>query len=226
MRLTRDRILTKTGDRFRVRTDKEAVVMTAETDIIKATKGMTKTEGAQTGATEVQTDSRDRRLGIIPDSLDQSRETEIESKEDRAMIDREVQVVTDSTIVAAMTEMIRTEATVSTGIGTEVMTVDRAGQQKETNRIEIVETTAETVVKTETGATRKAETAIVVETRIEAETIAGIGNLATTDSAQTRETDFRKTYRDRKIGMTRIGTEETTVQGHTIRTKRRTVGNV
>ena len=225
MHSTRDRISTKIGDRVRVRTDKEAVVMTAETDIIKTTKEMTKTDGAQIGATKVQTDSRDRRLGTIPDSLDQSRETEIKNKVDQISTFREVQVVTDSTIVAAMTEMIRTEATVSTEIGIEAMTADRAGQQKETSRIEIVETTAETVVTTETGATREAVTAIVAETRIEAEMIAGIGNPAMTDNAQIRETDLRKTYRDRKIGMTRTGTEETTVQGHTIRTKRRIVGN-
>ena len=226
MHLIRDRISIRTGDRARVRTDREAVAMTAETEIVRATKEVTKIEGAQTGATKVQTDSRDRRLGIIPDSLDQSRETEIKNKVDRVSTDKEVQVVTDSTIVAAMTEMIRTEATVSTEIGIEAMTADRAGQQKETSRIEIVETTAETAVTTETGATTKAETSIVAETKIEAEMTAEIGDLATTDSAQIRQTDLRKTYRDRKIGMTRIGTEEITVQGHTIRTKRRTVGNV
>ena len=55
----RERVLIRIGDRARVQTDKEAAVMIAETDIIKATKGTTKTEGAQTGATEVQTDSRD-----------------------------------------------------------------------------------------------------------------------------------------------------------------------
>ena len=226
MHSTRDRILTKTGDRVRVRTDKEAVVMTAETDIIKATKGMTKTEGVQTGAIEVQTDSRDRRLGTIPDSLDQSRETEIKNKADRAMIDREVQVVTDSTIVAAMTDMIRTEAIALTETRIEATIADRVDQQKEKSRTETVETIAETIVTTETEVTKGAETAIVAETRIEAEMIAGIGNPAMTDNAQIRETDLRKTYRDRKIGMTRTGTEEITVQGHTIRTKRKTVGNV
>ena len=46
--------------------------MTAETETVKATKGMTKTEGVQTGAIEVQTDSRDRHLEKVPDSLDQS----------------------------------------------------------------------------------------------------------------------------------------------------------
>ena len=87
MHLTQDRILTETGDRARVQTDKGAVVMTAETDIIKATKGMTKIEEVQIGAIEAQTDSRDRRLGTILDSLDQSRETEIKNKADRPMID-------------------------------------------------------------------------------------------------------------------------------------------
>ena len=162
----------------------------------------------------------------MPDSLDQSRETEIKNKADRAMIDREVQVVTDSTIVAVMTEMIGTEATVWTETGIEVMIADKADQQKEKSRIETAETIAETIVTTETGATKGAETAIVAETRIEAEMIAEIGNLAMTDSAQIQETDFRKTYRDRKIGMTRTGTEEITVRGHTIRTKRKTVGSV
>ena len=71
---------------------------------------MTKTEGAQTGATKVQTDSRDRRLGTIPDSLDHNRKTETEIMEDRVLTDKEVQVVTDSTIIIEMTEMIRTEA--------------------------------------------------------------------------------------------------------------------
>ena len=71
----RERVSIRIGDRARVQTDKEAAVMTAETDIIKIIREMTKTEGAQTGATKVQTDSRDRRLGTIPDSLDQNRET-------------------------------------------------------------------------------------------------------------------------------------------------------
>ena len=73
---------------------------------------------------------------------------------------------------------------------------------------------------------REAETAIEAETRIEVEITAGIENLAMTDSAQIRETDSRKMYRDRKIGMTRTGTEEITVRGHTIHTKRKTVGSV
>ena len=54
----------------------------------------------------------------------------------------------------------------------------------------------------------------------------GIGDPAMTDSAEIRETDSRKTYRDRKIGTTRTGTEEITVQGHTIHIKRKTVGSV
>ena len=56
--------------------------------------------------------------------------------------------------------------------------------------------------------------------------IAEIGNPVMRDSDLTLETDFRKKHRDRKIGMTRTGTEEITVQGHTIRTKKRIVGNV
>ena len=62
--------------------------------------------------------------------------------------------------------------------------------------------------------------------KIEAEMIAEIGDPVMRDSNLTRETDFRKKHRDRKIGMTRIGTEEITVQGHTTRTKKRIVGNV
>ena len=48
---------------------------------------------------------------------------------------------------------------------------------------------------------------------------AGIGDPAMTDSAEIRETDSRKTYRDRKIGTTRTGTEEITVQGHPYKEK-------
>ena len=66
----------------------------------------------------------------------------------------------------------------------------------------------------------------VAETKTEEEMTAEIGNPVSKDRDLTRETDFRKKHRDRKIGMTRIGTEETTVQGHTIRTKKRIVGNV
>ena len=79
---------------------------------------------------------------------------------------------------------------------------------------------------TETEVMRGAETAIEAETRIEVEMTAGIEDLAMTDSAQIRETDSRKMYRDRKIGMTRTGTEEITVRGHTIHTKRKIVGSV
>ena len=57
MHSIRDRPLTEIGDRARVRTDREAVAMITETDTVKATKEMTKTEGVQTGAIEVQTDS-------------------------------------------------------------------------------------------------------------------------------------------------------------------------
>ena len=226
MHSTRDRISIRTGDRARVRTDKEAVAMTAETEIVRATKEMTKTEGAQTGATEVQTDSRDRRLGIIPDSLDQNRETEIENKEDRAMTDKEVQVVTGSTVIAEMTEMIRTGATVLTEIRVETMIVDRVDRQKEENHTATAETIAETAATTETEAMIEAETDTVAETKIEAEMIAEIGDPVMRDSDLTRETDFRKKHRDRKIGMIRTGTEEITVLGHTTRTKRRIVGSV
>ena len=57
MHSIRDRILTETGDRARVQTDRGAVAMTAETETVKVTKGMTKIEGVQTGAIEAQTDS-------------------------------------------------------------------------------------------------------------------------------------------------------------------------
>ena len=90
MLLTPEKVLIRIGDRARVQTDREAAVMITKTDIVRVIKEMIKTEGAQTGATEVQTDSRDRRLGIIPDSLDQNLETETENKVDRALIDKEV----------------------------------------------------------------------------------------------------------------------------------------
>ena len=221
-----ERVSIRIGDRARVQTDREAVAMTAETETVRATKEMTKTEGAQTGATEVQTDSRDRHLGIIPDSLDQNRETEIENKEDRAMTDKEVQVVTGSTVIAEMTEMIRTEAIAQTDIRAETTTADRVDRQKGENPIATAETIAETVATTETEVLTEAKTDTVAETKTEEEMIAEIGNPVLRDSDLTRETDFRKKHRDRKIGMTRIGTEEITVQGHTIRTKKRTVGNV
>ena len=142
------------------------------------------------------------------------------------MIDREVQVVTGSTVIAEMTEMIRTGATVLTEIRVETMIGDRVDRQKEENHTATAETIAETAATTETGAMIEAETDTVAETKIEAEMIAEIGDPVMRDSDLTRETDFRKKHRDRKIGMIRTGTEEITVRGHTIRTKRRTVGNV
>ena len=226
MLLTPERILIRIGDRARVQTDREAVAMIAKIDIIKMIKEMTKTEGAQTGATEVQTDSRDRRLGTIPDSLDQNLETETKNKVDRALIDKEVQVETDSTIIAEMIEQIRTEAIVQTDIKAEITTADRVDRQKGENPIATAETTAETVATTETEVLIEAKRDTVAETKTEEEMIAEIGNQVSKDRDLTRETDFRKKHRDRKIGMTRIGTEETTVQGHTIRTKKRIVGNV
>ena len=142
------------------------------------------------------------------------------------MIDREVQVLTDSTIIIEMTEMIRTEAAVLTDIRAEITTVDRVDRQKGENPIATAETIAEIVVTTETEVLIEAKRDTVAETKTEAEMIAETGNPVSRDSDLTRETDFRKKHRDRKIGMTRIGTEETTVQGHTIRTKKRIVGNV
>ena len=119
---------------------------------------------------------------MIPDSLDQSQETEIKNQADRAMTDKEVQVVTDSTAVAKMTEMIRTEAIAMTEIRTEVTIADRVDRQKERTRTETAETTAETAAMTETEVMRGAETAIEAETRIEAEMTAGIEDLATIGS--------------------------------------------
>ncbi len=226
MLLIPERVLIRIGDRARVQTDREAVAMIIKTDIIRTIKEMTKTGEAQTGAIEVQTDSRDRRLEKIPDSLDQNRETEIEIRGDRVLRDKEVQVVTDSTITVEMTEMIRTEATVPTGIRAETTTADRVDRQKEEEHTATAETIAETVATTETEVLTGAKTDTVAETKTEAEMIAEIGNPVSRDRDLTRETDFRKKHRDRKIGMTRIGTEETTVQGHTTRTKKRIVGNV
>ena len=122
--------------------------------------------------------------------------------------------------------MIKTEAIAMTETRIEATIADRVDRQKEKNHTEMAEIIAETVVTTETEVTKGAETAIVAETRIEIEMTAGIEDPAMTDSAQIRETDSRKMYRDRKIGMTRTGTEEITVQGHTIHTKRKIVGNV
>ena len=222
----RERVLIRIGDRARVQTDREAAVMITKTDIVRVIKEMIKTEGAQTGATKVQTDSRDRRLGTIPDSLDQNLETETKNKVDRALIDKEVQVETDSTIIAEMIETIRTETIVQTDIRAEITTVDRVDRQKGENPIATAETIAETVATTETEVLIEAKRDTVAETKTEEEMIAEIGNPVSKDRDLTRETDFRKKHRDRKIGMTRIGTEETTVQGHTIRTKKRIVGNV
>ena len=121
MHSIRDRILTDIGDKARVQTDKEAEATITEIDTVTATEGMIKIEGTvQTGAIEVQTDSQDRRLEKIPDSLDQSQETEIESK-----TDREVQLVIDSKAVVEMLEMIRTEVVAMTGVRTEAMIADR-----------------------------------------------------------------------------------------------------
>ena len=134
--------------------------------------------------------------------------------------------MTGSTVIAEMTEMIGTGTTVLTEIRVETMIVDRVDRQKEENHTAIAETIAETAATTETGALIEAETDIVAETKTEEETIAETGDQAMRDKDLTREIDFRKTHRDRKIGTIRTGTEEITVQGHTIRTKRRTVGNV
>ena len=226
MLLIPEKVLIRIGDRARVQTDREAAVMITKTDIVRVIKEMIKTEGAQTGATKVQTDSRDRRLGTIPDSLDQNLETETKNKVDRALIDKEVQVETDSTIIAEMIEQIRTETIVQTDIRAEITTVDRVDRQKGENPIATAETIAETVATTETEVLIEAKRDTVAETKTEEEMIAEIGNPVSKDRDLTRETDFRKKHRDRKIGMTRIGTEETTVQGHTIRTKKRIVGNV
>ena len=226
MLLILEKVSIRIGDRARVQTDREAAATMTKTDIVRVTEEMTKTGGAQIGVTEVQTDSRDRRLGTVPDSLDQNPETETKSKVDRVLIDKEVQVETDSTIIAETIETIRTEATVQTDIKAEITTVDRVDRQKGENPIATAETIAETVATTETEVLIEAETDTVAETKTEEETTAEIGNPVSRDRDLTRETDFRKKHRDRKIGMTRTGTEETTVQGHTIRTKRRIVGNV
>ena len=226
MLLTPEKVLIRIGDRARVQTDREAAVMITKTDIVRVIKEMIKIEGAQIGATKVQTDSRDRRLGTIRDSLDQNLETETKNKVDRALIDKEVQVETDSTIIAEMIEQIRTETIVQTDIKAEITTADRVDRQKGENPTATAETIAETVATTEAEVLTEAKTDTVAETRTEVEMIAEIGNPVSKDRDLTRETDFRKKHRDRKIGMTRIGTEETTVQGHTIRTKKRIVGNV
>ena len=182
MHSIRDRISIRIGDRARVQTDREAVAMIAKIDIIKMIKEMTKTEGAQTGAIKVQTDSQDRRLEKIPDSLDQSQETEIESKVERVMTDIEVQVVTDSTAPIEMIVMIKTEAVAMTGVRTEAMIADRVDRQKEETRTETAEIIAEIAAMTETEVMRGTETAIEAEIRIEVEMTAGIEDLAMKDS--------------------------------------------
>ena len=125
-----------------------------------------------------------------------------------------------------MTEMIRTEATAPTDIRAETTIADRVDRQKGENPTATAETIAETVATTETEVLIEAKRDTAAETKTEVEMIAEIGNPVMRDSDLTQETDFRKKHRDRKIGMTRIGTEEITVQGHTIRTKKRIVGNV
>ena len=71
-----------------------------------------------------------------------------------------------------------------------------------------------------------AKTETVAETKTEVEMIAEIGDPVLRDKDLTRETDFRKKHRDRKIGMTRIGTEDRIVQGHITLIKRKIAGNV
>ena len=182
MHLIRDRISTEIGDRARVQTDREAGAMISEIDTVKATEGMTKKEEVQTGAIEVQTDSRDRCLGKVPDSLDLSRETETENKADRSRTDREVQVVIDSTTAVEMIEIIRIEAIAMTGVRTAAMRADRVDRQKEETLTETTETIAETAAMTETEGTKGTEIAIEAETRIEVEMTAGIEDLAMIDS--------------------------------------------
>ena len=138
---------------------------------------------------------------------------------------REVQVVIDSTAAVEMIEMIKTEAVAMTGVRTEAMTADRVDRQKEETRTETAEIIAEIAAMTETEVMRGTETTIQAENRIEAETIAKIEDPATTDSVQTREIDSKERDRNRKIGMTRIGTEGRIVQVRTIRTKRKIAGN-
>ena len=138
---------------------------------------------------------------------------------------REVQVVIDSTAAVEMIEMIKTEAVAMTGVRTEAMTADRVDRQKEETRTETAEIIAEIAAMTETEVMRGTETTIQAENRIEAETTAEIEDPATTDSVQTREIDSKERDRNRKIGMTRIGTEGRIVQVRTIRTKRKIAGN-
>ena len=141
------------------------------------------------------------------------------------MTDREVQVVTDNTTVVEMIEMIRTEIVAMTGVKTKAMRADRVDRQKEKICIETAEIIAETAAMTETEVTKGTETAIEAEIRIEVEMTAGIEDLAMIDSVRIRETDSKKKDRDRKIGMTRIGTEDRIVRGHIILIKRKIAGN-
>ena len=122
--------------------------------------------------------------------------------------------------------MIRTEAVAMTRVKTEAMRADRVDRQKEEIHTETAEIIAETAAMTETEVMRGTETAIEAETRIEAEMTAGIEDLAMTDSARIREIGSKKKDRVRKIGMTRIGTEDRIVQGHITLIKRKIAGNV
>ena len=131
----------------------------------------------------------------------------------------------DSTTAIEMIEMIRIEAVAMTGVRTEAMRADRVDQQKEEICIETAEIIAETATLTETEAMRGTETAIEAEIRIEIEMTAGIENLAMIDSVRIIEIDSKKKDRDRKIGMTRIGTEDRIVQGHITLIKRKIAGN-
>ena len=74
--------------------------------------------------------------------------------------------------------------------------------------------------------TNGTEIAIEAEIRTEVEMTAEMEDLAMTDSVRIQEIDSKKKGRDRKIGMTRIGTEDRTVRGHTTHIKRTIAGNV
>ena len=89
----------------------------------------------------------------------------------------------------------------------------------------MAEIIAEIAAMTETEVMRGTETAIEAEIRIEVEMTAGIEDLAMIDSVRIREIESRKRGRDRKIGMTRIGTEDRIVRGHITLTKRKIAGN-
>ena len=64
---------------------------------------------------------------------------------------------------------------------------------------------------TEIEVTNRTEIAIEAEIRTEVEMTAEMEDLAMTDSVKIQEIDSKKKGRDRKIGMTRIGTEDRTV---------------